>query len=154
MVFPNGLRIALAIICMSVGIAATELQQFDSEELRARYDALSYQFRCPKCQNQNVAGSNAPIAVDIRQKTYEMLHQGYSDEDIIDFMVERYTEFVIYKPRMSWITIWLWVLPALVLCLGVFVVWRMSHRSPAATHNEPLTAEEQARVDALMKESD
>lgn len=131
--------------------AANEVLTFDSEELRERYTDLSFQLRCPKCQNQNVADSNAPISEDIRHKTYEMLHQGYTDQEIIDFMIDRYTEFVIYKPQMSIVTIWLWIVPGLVLLIGLFFLIRIT-RKPSAEAVEALSEDEQAKLKALLEE--
>lgn len=134
-----------------LAFAASEVLTFDNDELRERYAELTFQFRCPKCQNQNVADSNAPISVDIRQKTYEMLHQGYSDQDIVDFMVDRYTEFVIYKPQMSVVTIWLWVVPAIVLLSGLILLVRMTRSRSTGTDDE-LTDDDRARLKNLLED--
>ena len=90
--------------------------------LDLRYEKLSYELRCPKCQNQNVADSAAPIANDIRKKVAEMLNEGYTDKEIIDFMVARYTEFVTYRTRINWRTIWLYAAPAALFGIGVLGV--------------------------------
>ena len=124
---------------------------FDSDELRERYSELTFQFRCPKCQNQNVADSNAPISIDIRQKTYEMLHQGFSDQDIVDFMVDRYTEFVIYKPQMSIVTIWLWLVPGFLLASGLVILVTLTRRKQSIDE-VTLSDEEALRLKALMEE--
>ncbi len=131
--------------------AATEILTFDSDELRNRYTELTFQFRCPKCQNQNVADSNAPISLDIRQKTYEMLHQGYSDQEIVDFMVDRYTEFVIYKPQMSIVTIWLWIVPAVLLISGLIILLTLTRRRVSA-EEATLSEDEALRLKALMED--
>lgn len=131
--------------------AASEVLTFDNEELRERYSDLTFQLRCPKCQNQNVADSNAPISVDIRQKTYEMLHQDFSDQEIIDFMVSRYTEFVIYKPQFSMVTIWLWLVPLIVLAIGLTFLFSMTRKKPAAETAE-LSPEEQQRLNSLLED--
>lgn len=131
--------------------AASEVLTFDNDTLRDRYAELTFQLRCPKCQNQNVADSNAPISEDIRQKTYEMLHQGYSDQEIIDYMVDRYTEFVIYKPQMSIVTIWLWIVPAIVLLTGLLLLYRMT-RSTEQRGEDQLSDDEKARLNVLLEE--
>lgn len=138
-------------VVSSFTLSATELLTFDNETLRERYDKLIYEFRCPKCQNQNVADSNAPISEDIREKTYELLHQGYEDQEIVDFMVDRYTEFVIYKPQLSIITIWLWVLPVVILLCGFSVLVFLVKRGRQALP-ENLTAEEQEKIEQILKE--
>ena len=132
--------------------AANEILTFDNEALRERYTELVFQMRCPKCENQNVADSNTPISEDIRQKTYEMLHQGYSNQEIIDFMIARYSEFVTYKPQMSVVTVWLWLVPAMLLMFGFAILWHLTHRRSAADTAE-LSAEETQRLKELLEES-
>lgn len=147
--------LAAAVLLMSVSLsqsfAATEILTFDNEELRERYTELTFQLRCPKCQNQNVADSNAPISEDIRSKTYQMLHQGYSDQEIIDFMVDRYTEFVIYKPQMSFVTIWLWIVPGALLVIGLLFLKRMATSEKQVTEPE-LSEEEAERLKKLLED--
>ena len=145
-----------AILCVVLAcslVSAAEVLTFDSEELRERYVDLTFQLRCPKCQNQNVADSNAPISEDIRHKTYEMLHQGYSNQEIIDFMIDRYTEFVIYKPQMSVVTIWLWIVPGLILVIGLSFLIRMTRRrTKEEAEGVDLTDDESERLKALLEE--
>jgi cytochrome c-type biogenesis protein CcmH len=136
---------------ISYAFSASEILTFDSDELRERYAQLTFQLRCPKCQNQNVADSNAPISLDIRQKTYEMLHQGFSDQEIIDFMVQRYTEFVIYKPQFSMVTIWLWIVPLSILLVGGLILVRLT-RSSGSEAEADLSNKESARLKALLEE--
>lgn len=133
--------------------ASSELLTFDNDELRERYAELVFQLRCPKCQNQNVADSNAPIAEDIKEKTYELLHQGYSNQEIIDFMVERYTEFVIYKPQMSIVTIWLWLVPISFLLAGLWVLRRLTN-TKRQVQLTPHTHEDTERLKQLLKDDD
>lgn len=140
-----------SILVASSVFSASELLTFDNEELRERYIKLSFEFRCPKCMNQNVADSNAPISEDIRQKTYEMLHQGYSDQEIVDYMIERYTEFVIYKPQMSFLTIWLWILPFALLLAGGLVV-RQLVLKPSASATEIISEEDNERLKKLLED--
>lgn len=142
---------AVMLLLSAKAFAATEMLTFDSDELRERYSELTFQFRCPKCQNQNVADSNAPISIDIRQKTYEMLHQGFSDQDIVDFMVDRYTEFVIYKPQMSIVTIWLWLVPGFLLASGLVILVTLTRRKQSIDE-VTLSDEEALRLKALMEE--
>jgi cytochrome c-type biogenesis protein CcmH len=142
----------LFVLCsVSYAFSASEVLTFDSEELRERYTELTFQLRCPKCQNQNVADSNAPISEDIRQKAYEMLHQGFSDQEIIDFMVQRYTEFVIYKPQMSVVTIWLWIVPLSILLFGLFILVKLT-RKKDESEDEELSDQDSARLKSLLEE--
>ncbi len=89
--------------------------QFESEQQRRLYAQLTAELRCPQCQNQNIADSNAVVAVDMREKTHELVIQGYSRQQVLDFMIDRYGNFVHYQPPVNSITIWLWLLPVLVL---------------------------------------
>ncbi|WP_222709902.1 cytochrome c-type biogenesis protein [Reinekea thalattae] len=139
----------LMFFCQGTAWSAEELLQFDNEQQRQRYLQLTFELRCPKCQNQNVADSNAPIAEDIRTRTYQLIREGYSDQEIIDFMVERYTEFVIYKPQLSFITVWLWLLPLALLVLGSILVVRLSVRGKQTPQTD-FSAAEQARLDELL----
>ncbi len=147
----NNLLLATLLMTLVAGLswAAQESRYFDNETLRERYQNLTFQLRCPKCQNQNIADSNAPIAEDMRDKTYELLHLGYSDDEIVDYMVDRYTEFVIYKPRVTFGTIWLWLVPVLGVIVGAVIVFLLSRRS-RKTLAEPLSEDERARVQAIL----
>lgn len=138
----------VGILAATLASAANELLAFDSDELRERYRQLTFELRCPKCPNQNIADSNAPISEDMRQKTYELLHQGYSNQQIIDFMVARYSEFVIYKPQFSALTLWLWLAPGLLLLAGLALLWRLTRKRPRAATT--LSESEQARVAQLL----
>ncbi len=143
--------VVFLLFFQALAFATNEILTFDNEMLRDRYQQLTFELRCPKCQNQNVADSNAPISVDIRHKTYAMLHQGYSDQEIIDFMIARYTEFVIYKPQMSIVTVWLWIVPGVLLTSGLFMLWRFT-RKPKSLEGESLTAEEGQKLKALLED--
>src|SRR5476651_958242 len=116
----------LAIAVLSLGLAdvahaAIDAYEFRDDAERARYSELTKELRCPKCQNQDIADSNAPIAADLRKEIYRMLGEGQSNQQIIDFMVERYGDFVRYKPALNAKTALLWFGPAGLL-LGGFVV--------------------------------
>lgn len=95
--------------------SSKELLQFESEQQRQIYAELTAELRCPQCQNQNIADSNAVVAVDMREKTHELVLQGFSRQQVLDYMIDRYGNFVHYKPPVNSMTIWLWVLPVLML---------------------------------------
>ena len=103
-------------------LAVIETYEFSSPDLEVRYRALSQELRCPKCQNQNIADSNAPISRDLRAIVHEQLEAGATDEEIIDFLVDRYGEFVRYRPGMDSNTLWLWSAPIILLVMAVAVV--------------------------------
>ena len=131
--------------------AVIETYEFSSPELEVRYQKLSFELRCPKCQNQNIADSNAPIAKDLRKLLHQQLEAGASDDQIKQFMVSRYGEFVLYRPRFSGATALLWLAPVLLfLCAGavVFISLRRRDRSPA---NEPEFSDaERQRLQGLL----
>ncbi|MFJ3485877.1 cytochrome c-type biogenesis protein [Pseudomonas sp. NPDC090202] len=102
--------------------AAIDAYTFKDDAERARYTELTRELRCPKCQNQDIADSNAPIAADLRKEIYRMLGEGQSNQQIIDFMVDRYGEFVRYKPELNARTWLLWFGPAALLFGGVLVI--------------------------------
>jgi len=103
--------------------AVIETYEFSSPDLEVRYKALSQELRCPKCQNQNIADSNAPISRDLRAIVHEQLEAGASDEEIIVYLVDRYGEFVRYRPGVDNNTFWLWSAPLILLLMALTVVW-------------------------------
>lgn len=106
------------LIVPAVAFSAIESRQFDNPAEEARYFELIDKLRCLVCQNQNLADSNADLARDLRDKTYEMVVDGKSEEEITDFMVSRYGQFVLYEPPFNWHTMLLWLAPALLAAVG------------------------------------
>lgn len=102
--------------------AAIEVHEFDNDVDRQRYQTFIDEMRCPKCQNQNLAGTNSPIAEDLRRELVFMIKDGKSDKEIVDFMVERYGEFILYRPRLSPATMLLWGAPVFLLVFGVIML--------------------------------
>ena len=116
------LLLAFMIFWSAQSLAVIETYEFSSPGLESRYKALSQELRCPKCQNQNIADSNAPISRDLRAIVHEQLEAGATDEEIIDFLVDRYGEFVRYRPGMDANTLGLWSAPLILLVMAVAVV--------------------------------
>ena len=104
--------------------AAIEAYQFDSPEMEADYNQLIDELRCLVCQNQNLSGSDADLARDLRRETYQMLQQGKSQQQVVDFMVARYGDFVLYRPQFKSSTYLLWLGPFLLLVLVLYLVVR------------------------------
>lgn len=145
------LAVLLGLGC--VAHATLEVHDFSSTEQEARYKSLIHELRCLVCQNQNLADSNADLAKDLRQQTYDMIIQGASDQEIVDYMVARYGDFVLYRPPFRLSTALLWVGPFIILLAGVMilmVVIRRRKRQPAAE----LTEAERERARHLLDESD
>ena len=97
----------------SLVLATEDKFHFDSPEKDALFLELTKVLRCPKCQNQNIADSDAMIAVDLKRKVYDLLQKDYDKQQVIDFMKQRYGDFVYYQPPVNPMTIWLWLLPVL-----------------------------------------
>ncbi|MBT5923244.1 MAG: cytochrome c-type biogenesis protein CcmH [Cellvibrionales bacterium] len=95
---------------------------FADPEMRQRYYGLIAELRCPKCQNQNLADSDAPIATDLRNELYLLINDNYSDTDILEFMESRYGEFVLYSPPVNSVTAVLWIIPTGLALLGFVIV--------------------------------
>ncbi len=104
---------------------------FDTPEHEERYNKLIAELRCLVCQNQNLADSNAELAVDLRRKTYEMVKQDKSEKEIAGYMVERYGEFVLYRPPLNSNTLLLWAGPFIILLIGVSLLVRTIRRRRA-----------------------
>lgn len=150
------LRAALLLMLMSApALAVIESYTFSDPALEVRYHQLSAELRCPKCQNQNIADSNAPIAQDLRKLLHRQLEEGATDEEVLDYMVARYGEFVRYRPRFSGATLALWFAPLVLLMLALSVVYRAIKSQGVATAktNSALDAQEQARLKTLLNDS-
>mgnify|MGYP001818070054 CR=1 FL=1 len=145
----------LLSLCLALpALAVIETYDFSEPELEQRYQELSAELRCPKCQNQNIADSNAPIAQDLRKLLHQKLEEGATDDEILDHMVARYGEFVRYRPRFAGSTLVLWLAPALLLLGGVaLVAMVLRSRGPRdSAGGAALSAEEQARLQTLLDE--
>lgn len=122
---------------------------FQSLAQETRYRTLIDEFRCPKCQNANLAGSDAPIAQDLKHKTYILVKQGQSDDQIRQYMTSRYGEFISYKPPMNRSTWMLWFAPPLLLIFGL-MFWLVRTRTRQNIGVAPLSAEESWRLSQLL----
>lgn len=120
---------SLFLISTAFAIDATEA--FDDPELQARYEEIVEEVRCLKCQNQTIKDSNAFLASDLRREIRRMLEEGMSNDEIYDFLVERYGEFALYRPRASGKTLVLWVIPAVLLLGGAFMLMNIVRRRMA-----------------------
>ena len=119
------------------------------EDIDKRVAALAVELRCLVCQNQTLADSNAPLAVDLRNQIREQLEAGKSEQDVVDFLVARYGDFVLYRPPLKASTVALWAGPFVILGFGAWLLIRRIRRRPAA---EPqLTEAERARAAKLLE---
>ena len=137
--------VVLGSFC-SLTLATEDKFHFDSPEKSALFLDLTKELRCPKCQNQNIADSDAMIAVDLKRKVYELLQQGNDRQQVIDFMKQRYGDFVYYQPPVNPMTIWLWLLPILFVFVAVAGIVMTRKRQPAEINNEQL-----AKAQAILE---
>ena len=145
--------VALGLTLAGAAHAAIDTYEFADDAERARFRELTQELRCPKCQNQDIADSNAPIATDLRREIYRMLGEGKSNQQIIDFMVDRYGDFVRYKPALTGKTAVLWFGPLALLVGGVVligVIVGRRRRVSQAEGADSLSAEERQRLAALL----
>lgn len=130
---------------------AIEAFPFDNPTQEARYQALTAELRCPKCLNTNLAGSDAPIAADLRSTVHRLILEGATDQAIRDYLVARYGDFVLYDPPVRRGTLLLWAAPALLLAIGFAMIVVMALRRRGAT--EALSDVEQARLAELLRDT-
>jgi len=156
------LLMPLLLLSMTLS-AAIDTYEFDNDTQRKRFQQLSEELRCPKCQNQNLAGSNSAIASDLKDKLYLMVSDGQSTEQIKSYMVERYGDFVLYKPAVNSMTYALWYGPFVLLFIGLLVVLTLSRKKKSHTVaqesvvqkreiKQPQTSSEQQTHEQRMKD--
>ena len=134
------------------GFAATpvDIYEFDSAEQESRYRALIDEFRCPKCLNTNLSGSDAPIAQDLRRTIHRLLvTDGRSDQEIRDFLQERYGDFVLYDPPLKPGTWILWGAPVVFLLIGAWVLFRVVRRPARET---ALSEAQQQKIAEIIRQ--
>jgi cytochrome c-type biogenesis protein CcmH len=155
-------RIAAAALAISLltgapasAVQPDEVLQDTAKEARARH--LSKELRCMVCQNQSIDDSDAPLARDLRLLVRERIATGESDDQVLNFLVARYGEFVLLKPRLEWHTLLLWLLTPLVLIGGGIALWWQTSRRGRLHPSDgalALTAEEEARIERLLQAQD
>ncbi|MCY3768154.1 MAG: cytochrome c-type biogenesis protein CcmH [Gammaproteobacteria bacterium] len=148
--FPAFASLMLGLFMTVHSFALDAPKEFADPEQERLYGQVIRELRCLVCQNQNLADSNADLAQDLRRKSYEMIVSGKGYDEIIHFMVQRYGDFVLYRPRLKPATLILWFAPFAMLVLLVTVVVART-RSQKARHPVPLSHSEKLRVDKLLK---
>ena len=139
------------LLIVPVSYAAIEAYEFESPQMEADYTKLINELRCLVCQNQNLSGSNADLAKDLRQQTYEMLIQGKSSDEVVDYMVARYGDFVMYRPQLKPSTYLLWLGPFILLLLVLVLVIRHMRREQVIS---PPEADSMRRASELLSDQD
>lgn len=142
--------VAFALMAMAFGAVAggIELREFDDPVKEKRYHDLTASMRCPLCENQAIDDSDAPISGDMRERVYQLLQDGRSDTEIVNHMVQRFGEYILYNPRLESRTYLLWGLPIVLVLLGAIVIVLMvrARRNASA---KALSVEERQRIEAL-----
>lgn len=140
---------ALALSSLAASAATpVDVFEFDSAAQESRYRALIDEFRCPKCLNTNLSGSDAPIAQDLRRTVHRLLvKEGLSDQQIRDFLQQRYGDFVLYDPPFRPGTYVLWLAPVVFLLIGAFVLFRVVRQPP---RDRTLSEDEQEQIAAIV----
>jgi cytochrome c-type biogenesis protein CcmH len=134
--FVRSLCLALLLGAAMPALAIDYEKAFDDPAMQARYEHINRELRCLVCQNQTIADSNATLAQDLRREVREMLVAGKSDDEIRTFMIERYGDFVLYRPRMTAGNFLLWAAPVLLLLLGTFVGIRIIRKQAAQVNDD------------------
>jgi len=138
--FIKSFLFALFTLVLSTSFAVQiEFHKFENKQQEKLYLQLIAELRCVKCQNQNLAESNAELARDMREKSYEMVIKGASRQDVVNYMTARYGDFVLYKPPFKAKTLLLWTGPPVILFLSLFMLFRLIRNQkskPAETLSE------------------
>jgi len=147
------LLVLLSVLIGALQAASTvDVLAFESAEQQRRYKALIDEFRCPKCLNTNLSGSDAPIAQDLRHSVYRLVRAGQSDQQIRDFLQQRYGDFVLYKPPFSGRTAFIWLIPIGLLLIGAVLLFALQSRGRRRPIR--LSVQEAKRVDQLLADDD
>lgn len=133
-------------------LAAIDAYSFPDDESRARYERLIEELRCPQCLNTSIAGSDSMISKDLRREVHRMVVDGKTDDEILEYMHERYGDFILYKPRLMGRTLLLWFGPLLLLLLGLVVFGRLVVKRSRVEAAE-LSEADEARLQRLLKQS-
>ena len=140
---------ALLLCLPMLAQAKVETYVFDTPAQEESYKKLTAELRCLVCQNQNLADSNAELALDMRRKTYEMVSAGKSEKEIVDFMVTRYGDFVMYRPPLKSTTMFLWFGPMILLAVAAVIVIVFIRKQKQQTVEE-ISEQQQQRAHSLL----
>jgi cytochrome c-type biogenesis protein CcmH len=145
---------------MSGSVYAVDTHQLSDPKQQETYETLTKELRCLVCQNQTIADSNAELAGDLRRQVYEMLQQGKSKEEIVQFMTDRYGDFVLYKPPFKGKTSVLWIAPVIFLLMGLITVFFFIRRKKTAANlysqagTLETDVEKQKKIRSLLEKGD
>ncbi len=152
----NRIAVHLLLLCSlsAVVVAQTAQPLAEDPEVEKRLQVLSQELRCLVCQNETLADSRAGLAEDLRREIREQIKAGKSDKEIIAFLTARYGDFVLYRPRVTPTTYLLWFGPFVLLVVGLLVLYRQLKQRRVQIAQQPLTAQDQRRLDELLEAAD
>lgn len=143
------LLLAIVLMLALPALAVEEKYDFANEDQAQLFSELTKELRCPKCQNQNIADSDAVVAKDLRDKVEELVKEGQNKDQVIDYMIDRYGYFVHYQPPVTPATILLWILPGLIVIAGLaFIVLRQKKAAQKASWS----AADEQKLQQLIKQ--
>jgi cytochrome c-type biogenesis protein CcmH len=147
------IRLAVALMaCMSAAVVADEARPRAADPaLEARVNRLAEELRCLVCQNQTIADSHAALAVDLKNQIREQLRSGRSEQQVRDYMVERFGDFILYSPPVKTSTVLLWLGPFVLLLAAAWGLWRAVKRQREAVAAVPDDTEQRARAAAMLE---
>lgn len=148
--------LTLLLLLPALSLAAIEIQQFDNAQQEADYRSLIQELRCPQCQNNNIADSNATISADMREKTLELLKQGKTKQEVVNYMIERYGNFVTYDPPLTPATVLLWLTPLFLILIGFVLLAKRKklHRQAVSSTQNSAKELDQHRLHRILNEKD
>ena len=149
--------LALLLLCLTPFFAIAQVQQEDQPSddpvIEQRLAKLSHELRCLQCQNQTLADSPAGLATDMRNEIRAQMKAGKSDQEIVAFLTQRYGDFILYKPRVTYTTYLLWFGPFVLLLGGLYVLFRYIKQRRDSISEQPLSADERRRAEKLLAAS-
>ena len=150
--------LALFLLCLIPSFATAQVQEeerpSDDPVIEARLAKLSKELRCLQCQNQTLADSPAGLAADLRREIRVQMKAGKSDQEIVAFLTQRYGDFILYKPRVTFTTYLLWFGPFVLLLGGLYVLFRYIRQRRDSIPEKPLSADERRRAEELLAASE
>ncbi|WP_067519156.1 cytochrome c-type biogenesis protein [Endozoicomonas ascidiicola] len=148
-----------ALLFLGSAHATIDSYEFDNAAQEQQFFELTNELRCPKCQNQTIGDSNAPIAQDLRREVHRMVVDGADNDTVIDFMLARYGDFVLYKPRWTGVNLVLWLGPVFLLLIGLIVVLMVARKHKPSVVNtqdampdEALTEEQERALERRLQQ--
>jgi cytochrome c-type biogenesis protein CcmH len=146
--------LALLLLCLLPAFAIAQVQEEERSSgdpvIEERLAKLSHELRCLQCQNQTLADSPAGLAADLRREIREQMKAGKSDQEIIAFLTQRYGDFILYRPRVTYMTYLLWFGPFVLLLAGLAVLFRYIKQRRDLIPEQPLSADERRRAEELL----